>query len=387
MKTPLEEIYDSTIKFLTPMRLEETYKEISKEAIRLMDGTMATIFMMEKSLPKRVFSTSPQLLPIKPRKKGYTYSVYKTKKPLVLNYEDMYKVHPEIRDTKMKYDIMVPLMNRNKAIGVLSVLSKKKSFNKDDLAMLNLFARLASLAIRKAQLYEDLDTSVKNRDLFISMASHELKTPVTTMYIYTQLLKNKVKKGQEFDLEWINTLLFEMTRLTKLIDELLELSQIKTGNFKYNFEEVNIIDLISKAIMPFRASHKKTKVIFQNETNQKEVLLVGDPDKLIQVITNILDNSAKHNVNNNPIRVNLKLIKHNIVLEVIDKGSGIKKEDLPNIFEEFYKGRGHTKSGMGLGLFLIKKIIDKHHGSIKIESNIDQGTKVTVKFKLLNYDA
>jgi len=378
MKNSPELVYKSALKFLVPLNLESTYREVSKEAMGLLDGSFATIFMADKNNLKRVYSSSPHLLPIQPRKNGYTYGVFKSQKSRILSYKDIYKVHPEIESLKIRYDLLAPLVYRGKSIGVISVLSKKKKFSKTDQDILNYFTPLASMAIRKAQLYKEVEDALKTRDLFISMASHELKTPITTMYIYTQLLKKKVEKGEEFDAEWIDNLLYEMSRLTKLIDELLQLSQIKTGNFKYNFEELNVVEIIEKTLSSFKLSHKKTKVVFKNESKQKTIRLVGDPDKLIQVLINLLDNSAKHNVLDKPITLILAAQEKRVKIIVDDHGSGIKREEISNIFDEFYKGKGHTKSGMGLGLYLIKKIIDQHHGKISISSAEGEGTRVTL---------
>jgi K+-sensing histidine kinase KdpD len=386
MKSLPDGLYESTLKFLTPFNLESTYREVAKEAMKLLDGSVATIFMAERNNLKRVYSSSPHLLPIQPRKNGYTYGVFKTQKSLILSYNDIEKIHPEINNLNIKYDLMAPLVNKGKAIGVISILSRKKKFTKNDQDVLNFFTPLASMAIRKAQLYKEVEDALKTRDLFISMASHELKTPITTMYIYTQLLKNKVKKGEEFDIEWINNLLYEMARLTKLIDELLQLSQIKTGNFKYNFEELNIFEIIDKSLSSFKLSHKNSKVVFKNLTKKNDIRLVGDPDKLVQVFINLLDNSSKHNVWDKPILMKITTQDKMLKISVEDSGSGIKKEDLPHIFDEFYKGKGHTKLGMGLGLYLIKKIIDKHHGKISIKSEIDKGTTVNITLPML-YDA
>jgi K+-sensing histidine kinase KdpD len=146
---------------------------------------------------------------------------------------------------------MVPLMNRGKSIGVMSIMSKKKRFSEKHLEILAYFTPLASLAIRKAQLYEELDKALRTRDLFISMAAHELRTPVTTMYVYTQMLKKKSAKGQKLDSEWVDNLLYEMARLTKLIDELLQVNQIKTGNLRYEFEEVDVDHVIKMSLKTF----------------------------------------------------------------------------------------------------------------------------------------
>lgn len=384
MKSSVEQVYDSAIKLLIPLDLNSTYKVIIQEAMSLLDGEFGTIFMAERGKFTRAYTSNSTLLPISPRPRGFTYKTYKSKRPMVLSYTKIVDIHPEIARTNIKYDLMAPLINRGKAIGVMSIMSRKKKFNKKDLELLNYFSPLASLAIRKAQLYADLNKALKTRDLFISMAAHELRTPVTTMYVYTQLLKRKASRGEKFDAEWINNLLYEMARLTKLIDELLQVNQIKTGNLRYEFQEVDLEDVIDKSLKTFRASHKKTKVNLENKTNKK-TLVVGDPNKLEQVIINLLDNSAKHNEWGKPILLSLSVDKRLVKILVADEGSGVSKEDLGKVFDEFYKGSGHTKAGMGLGLFLIKKIVDEHKGKIEMKSKLGKGTKVTVTLPLAKY--
>jgi K+-sensing histidine kinase KdpD len=352
--------------------------------MKLLDGEVGTIFMMEHRNFRRAYTTNPTLLPITPRKRGNTYKAYKTKKPLILSAEEITKIHPQIAPLKIKYDLMVPLMNRGKSIGVMSIMSKKKRFSEKHLEILAYFTPLASLAIRKAQLYEELDKALRTRDLFISMAAHELRTPVTTMYVYTQMLKKKSAKGQKLDSEWVDNLLYEMARLTKLIDELLQVNQIKTGNLRYEFEEVDVDHVIKMSLKTFEASHKGSRINYKNDSKRKPII-VADPNKIEQVLINLLDNSEKHNEWKKPISIFLSTDRKDITVWVIDEGSGISKEDLDRVFEEFYKGAEHTKAGMGLGLYLIKKIIDEHKGTIRIRSMLGKGTTVIIKLPLAKY--
>jgi two-component system phosphate regulon sensor histidine kinase PhoR len=103
------------------------------------------------------------------------------------------------------------------------------------------------------------------------------------------------------------------------------------------------------------------------------------------VLINLLDNSEKHNEWKKPISIFLSTDRKDITVWVIDEGSGISKEDLDRVFEEFYKGAEHTKAGMGLGLYLIKKIIDEHKGTIRIRSMLGKGTTVIIKLPLAKY--
>ena len=276
---------------------------------------------------------------------------------------------------------MVPLIYKNKSIGVISVLSKKRTLNKNDANTLLLLTPLASLAIKKAQLTRQLTKALAARDLFISMASHELKTPLTTMYTYLQLIKNKISKEDSFNNEWMDILLNEMTRLNNLVNELLTISRIKSGKIEYRWEEVNVKQVIKRALANFMVKHKERKVLINNKL-PKEQKIIADFDKLVEVFINLLDNAAKYSDQEKAIKLFIEKDDKNIVFDVIDSGKGISEEDLPHVFDDFYKGKNTTKPGMGLGLFIIKQIVQEHKGEIKIKSKINEGTTVKVSLPI-----
>jgi signal transduction histidine kinase len=265
------------------------------------------------------------------------------------------------------------------------VLSRKKIFRKRELAILQLFGPLATLAIRKAQLYDELDKALKTRDLFISMASHELRTPLTTAYTYLQLQKRRVEKGGKIEKDWIEITINELLRLNNLVDGLLQLNQVKEGKIGYNFIEVNLKDVILTSLRSFKALHKRRQIDLQDNTNEKDMIL-GDFEKLIQVFVNILDNAAKHSPSNSVISIRLSSSRKNVVAEIEDRGTGFAKKDLKKIFDAFYKVENNTKAGMGLGLYLTKQILDDHRSKISIEPILHKGTIVKIQFSKIKYD-
>lgn len=379
MKNFAEEIYDSSLKFLSPLGLNQTYELVVREAIKLTQGSGGSILLAQNGSLKRVYASNPESYRIKIRPDGYTYQSYKNKKIVTLTRSQLLKIHPEIQDIPLISDIMVPLINRGRSIGVISLYTNKKNrFDNKDKEILKIFSPLASLAIRKAQLYYELNKSLETRDLFISLASHELKTPITTIYIYLQLIQKNINKNNAFDPSWITTLLFEMTRLTKLVNELLEINLIKSGKMNYSWEEASIHEILRRSITTFKANHKNKKVKFISELKEKEIIIVADFDKLIEVFVNLLDNAAKHSDASAPITILLKKLDKSLSISVNDLGEGIKKEDIPKIFEGFYKTENNTKPGMGLGLYLANQIIEKHKGKIKVKSKLGKGSKFEV---------
>jgi signal transduction histidine kinase len=380
MPTKLEKIYNSGLSFLTPLTLEETYQLVIKEAMKLVKAEYGSIFLEEDGELKRVYASNPELYKVVPRKNGFTYTVFKEQKPAIFTSEQLDMAHKEFKKIGMRSDIMIPLANRGQAMGVLTIMSlMDQYFNEEDLNTLKLLGPLASLAIRKAQLYNELASALELRDLFISMAAHELRTPLTSINGYAQLLFSRLdgEKTVKVESRWIEQLMYESIRLTNLVKELLSINQIKTGELQYVFKEVDINEIINRSI-------NNCKFIFSDRefTVQKEisgnVSLIGDFDKLVQALTNIIENAAKFSDPETKILVKLCYKKPHVIIQITDSGIGISKTDFNKIFEIYYRGKDHTREGMGIGMYLTKEIIEKHHGSIKIISKKGKGTCVEI---------
>ncbi|MCL5784257.1 MAG: GAF domain-containing sensor histidine kinase [Patescibacteria group bacterium] len=380
MENILEEIYKSGLKLLEPLTPEETYAIVGKEAKKLVQADDASIFLKQGKKLKRVYATSAVLYSFKQRKKGFVYQAYTSHKPLITKIEKMVKIHPQLEAAGMKSTMIIPLSYHKKSIGVLTVLScKEKHFNNDKLKILSLFASMASMAIRKTQLYDETRKALKNRDLFISLAAHELRTPVATIFGYTQLLNTKSSGRNNTEAKWIKFLHAESYHLTLLIKELLEIERIKSGELQYVFRECSLKEIIYMAIQKIKLNYPDRKIIFEDLLNNPNDKIIGDFDKLLQVLNNLLENAAKFSSPDTQITIRLDSKPHNYVLRVIDQGKGISKKDLPKVFEGYYKKEDDTSKGMGLGLFLCKSIIEKHRGSIKIKSHPGKGTLVEVQ--------
>ncbi len=375
-------VYKSAIKFLTPLNLEETYKVFINEALKISKAQHGSIILIKNGHFTRAYSTSTLLNQIKPRTRGYTYNAYKTKTIKILTKTQLAKIHPEILEQQIEYDIIIPLVNDNRSIGVFTILSKHK-LSKDQIRALKLFSPLGTLAIRKAQLYLDVQKTIEARDLFVSIASHELRTPLTTSYIYLQLIERNYAKNKPFDIKWVTTLKDETERLSSIINELLEINQINMGKFSYNLEVCNIDDVINRVISNFKIKYKNRFTAI-NKIPSENKLIICDSNKLISVFINLLDNAIKHSDETSKVTVLLESDrKKYITISIQDKGEGIPREDLKKIFDDFYKAKNNTKPGMGLGLFIAKRIIDKHRGKILVTSQLNKGTNVSVQLPFI----
>ncbi len=378
-ETVLKRIYLSSLKFLVPLDLEETCAKIVNEAVKLVNAKWGSVLLEQDGELKRVYSSIPAQYQVRQRRRGFLYKAFKAGKTVILSSKEIEKVHPELKPLSIVSDVVIPLSYRDQSIGILAILTQKeKQFGRKDINTLILFGSMASLAVQRARAYDETKKALEARDLFISMASHELKTPVTTIHGYSQLLFNTRTRKKRIKEEWIGSLHAECFRLKFLINDLLEINRIHIGKLQYYLEECSLRNIIDRTIENFRINYPDRKVVLKDNLNGKPALLVGDFNKLMQVFINVLDNAVKFSSPGTIISINLESDDGNFIVRVKDEGRGIARKDLPKIFERFYKGEGTSHEGLGLGLFLVKSIVDYHHGSVRLFSRLNKGTTIEV---------
>lgn len=386
MDDTLEKIYRAGLKFLVPLSPEETYDIIIKESLKLVDAQYSSIFLEQEGVLKRARTSDEKMNVIKPRNNGYTYRTFRTGKPHLISAKELEKIHPTSRGLGIKSTLFLPLSYRNHCIGVLSMhRTSDQNFTKEQLNILELFGSYISLAIRKTHLNSELAETVKARDLFIAMAAHELKTPLTSVSGYIQLLYNRYENENSLEANWIKHLYHESIRLNKLAKELLEINQVRLGKLSFYWQERDLIEVIRRSIASSRLVFPERTIILKNFTDKKAVTVICDFDKLIQVLTNVIENAIKYSPEDKPIELVFEEKKKYYCLSIIDTGSGIPRKDIKKIGQEFYKGENSVAEGMGLGLYLANYIVNHHKGMLKIRSRLKVGTKVFISIpKLLN---
>lgn len=382
----LEKVHKASIKFLEPLELKETYRLIVKEALKLVNAHYGSLVLEKNGVFQRVYTTMPVNLSI--RKKGNTYKAFIEQKAFFIHNQkssEHTRAFPGLIRLGIQSVIYIPLLYKKESMGVLVFDSKNEEhFTKKELDILKLFGSLASLAIKKSQLHEETQKALELRDRFISLSSHELRTPLTVLDGYIQLLYKKFSVSDSVEARWVKNIYLESKRLTNLVKDLLEINRLKTGQSNFVFRECNLNEIINQSVKSFNTLYNERKFIIRNRLINSKDVIIGDSDKLSYVFNSILQNAVKFSPNGSSITISLVEKKDNFVIKVIDKGKGISREDTKRIFEDFFKGKNtNEEQGMGVGLYLTKNIIDQHHGSIKVDSQLNKGTRVEVIFPKL----
>ena len=298
------------------------------------------------------------------------------------------------RELDFKSAIVVPLRSRGKILGAISLISSEttRRFSQSDLFVAEELGRRAGIAFDNALLYEETQKAVQIRDEFLSVASHELKTPLTSLLLQSQVRKRWLKKygAAHFDLERLTAMLADderqVDRLTRLIDEMLDISRLRSGRLILNFEKLNFNQVVGDVLTHFGAELQTSGNEIRVDSEQ-EVIGEWDRTRLEQLFTNLLTNAMKYG-KQKPIEVRLENAIHEGVyfarLTVRDHGIGIAIEDQKRIFRQFERAENvHTINGLGLGLYITKQIVEAHGGNIAVTSEPGQGSTFTVELPLV----
>lgn len=217
----------------------------------------------------------------------------------------------------------------------------------------------------------------KMRSDFIANVSHELRTPIAMMQGYSEAIVDNIAQTEEEKQEMAKIIYDESLRMGRLVNELLDLAKMESGHFNLTVDEVEIEPFLNRIYRKFQglAKEKDIELRFIREGNE-EIFFI-DSDRIEQVLTNLVDNAIRHTDAGGSVTVHQRSDDRGISIEVEDNGAGIPEDDLPFVFERFYKAdkaRTRGKSGTGLGLAIAKNIIEAHNGIINVQSKLGQGT-------------
>ncbi len=292
----------------------------------------------------------------------------------------------------------VPLIAQDQPIGALWA-GRGTVITRDEVDLLQAIADMAANALQRAQIVETLEQRVaeRTRELeaanerlkeldrlkskFVSDVSHELRTPVTSLRLCLDLLE----RGQpEKRTQYLQVIRQQTDRQAKLVEDILNLSRLELGAAKVQFQAVDLNELVVQVVQAHRPTAETAGLELICETTSGLPLVRGEPNQLGQVVNNLIAN-AIHYTPHGQVAVRTDLAAGHVYVIVRDTGLGIAPEDLPHVFERFYRGsRTSNIRGTGLGLAIVKEIVDLHDGRVEVTSEAGAGSTFQVYLPRLN---
>jgi two-component system phosphate regulon sensor histidine kinase PhoR len=228
---------------------------------------------------------------------------------------------------------------------------------------------------------------------FVANVSHELRTPLTSIKGYVEALLDGGKDDPETSVRFLDIILKQSDRLNLILEDLLQLSKIESGQVQFKQEPLHIGSVVERTIAMIKPLADKKQHELRSEVEPGLPLITGDQERLVQVVANLLDNAIKYTPEGGQITVSARRIpvsaqrmadgpRNGVELTVTDTGIGIPEKDRPRVFERFYrvdKARSRELGGTGLGLAIVKHIVEGHGGQIRVEGNVPSGSRFVVR--------
>jgi signal transduction histidine kinase len=215
---------------------------------------------------------------------------------------------------------------------------------------------------------------------FVSSVSHELRTPLTSIRAYTATILRDRNITDKTKYDFLAVILEETERLTNLVNQLLEVSHLESGTVRIVRESVDIPAVVEQVVTALELLAQDKNIQLETDVCDQLPILLGDKDKIQSIISNLLSNAIKFTPQGGRVSVSVRQQTDELLIRVSDTGVGIPREELPRIFERFYRGRRTSEQvkGTGLGLAIVKELVTMHGGRVGVESEPGRGTTFTV---------
>lgn len=239
-------------------------------------------------------------------------------------------------------------------------------------------------------VFQDITESQKLDNMrreFVANVSHELKTPITTIKSYTETLLDGAIDDKEIAKQFLGVIENESDRMSSLVKDLLQLSHIDYKKVNWDFRPHDIRDLITDSVDKLSMYLKEKNQNLDLELPKEELKTIVDKVKFQQVLINLISNAIKYTEKNGNIKISAKVVDNYVRIKIADSGIGIPDEDVPRVFERFYrvdKGRSRAQGGTGLGLSIAKNIIEEHGGDISLKSEFGKGSEFSISIPVDN---
>ncbi|MBY6035219.1 PAS domain-containing protein [Fictibacillus nanhaiensis] len=316
---------------------------------------------------------------------GYINLVNKAFKELFKEHADQwtghlfYEVFPHAAIKDIVKETYLTEKNVRKSV-VIPIHIERKHFDVYSAPVLDVKGKLRGIVLVFHDISELKKLEQVRKD-FVANVSHELKTPITSLKGFAETLLDGAGDNKEFRNKFLTIILNESDRLQALIQDLLDLSKSEQG-FHLEAQPVNLESLVNETIEILQ-NKAENKNISLSVSVSGDPVMDGDPPRLKQIIINLVSNSLTYTPVNGAVTVDVTELEEHVQLRVKDTGIGIKEDEIPRIFERFYrvdKARSRNSGGTGLGLAIVKHLVEAHHGTINVKSKLGEGSEFIILF-------
>lgn len=324
----------------------ETNGDLSQ--LRLEEGVIHTIFVGEPSIKFDDVSMAPHI-------------------------QALFEPCERAGAPAIRHSLAIPIRSADKLlIGAMFFgYGQTDVFKAADEDIIHSIASLVAVTLDNARLFEEVNALNLRKNEFIALASHELKTPLTTTKGYLQILERSEidQVGRRF----LTKALKQLERINALIAELLDISKIEAGKLSFHFETFDMSEMILDVVETFHFS-SQTHTILVNNTHG-DYMVKADRQRMEQVIINLITNAIKYSPDAHQVHVVLESSTEEVTVQIIDEGMGMTRDQQKKVFTRFYQVEGTSKmTGLGLGLYLSKEIIERHGGRVGVNSQVGKGS-------------
>jgi PAS domain S-box-containing protein len=292
-----------------------------------------------------------------------------------------------MRQGGFKSIMIVPLVTQGRTVGVLTFVASEsgRRYDDEDLVLAQDLAGRAALAISNARLYHESQESSRLKDDFLTTMSHELRTPLNAILGWAGLLTTQ-NLDSKTTTQALQTIERNARAQVRLIEDLMDVSRIITGKLRLDIRPVVLSAVVEAAVDAVRPTAQAKDIRLQMLLDPQAGPVSGDPDRLQQVIWNLLSNALKFTPKEGRVQVRLERINSHVEITVTDNGQGISPEFLPHVFDRFRQAdASHTRSvgGLGLGLAIVRQLVELHGGTVQAQSpGIGEGSTFVVSLPL-----
>ncbi|OGK40943.1 hypothetical protein A3A46_04015 [Candidatus Roizmanbacteria bacterium RIFCSPLOWO2_01_FULL_37_13] len=301
----------------------------------------------------------------------------------------------------IKTSLAYPVLSKNKSLGILifSMTKNENEVSKEEKDLIQGFTDVVGLAVQNAQLYTKLEHTTEKlnranvklkqldelKDEFVSLASHELRTPMTAIKSYLWMVLNKSQNLDPQMRSYLDIASQETEHLIKLVQNMLTISRIESQRLELTLQNLDLFEIVKLVYNTLKIKADEKHLTFTLLPYPEKVIVNADKEKLSEVFENIIGNALKYTPDNGNISIHFTTEKNKAGVHVTDSGPGISEKDLKKLFQKFGRleeAKQSRTSGTGLGLYISKQIVELHKGSIKIESEVGKGTTFSVYLPL-----